>query len=51
MKNLEIQKIENEMKDLHSAMKSKLLSVNDYCTMYHSLAQKIKKINNDTHNN
>ena len=38
------QQIEQEMKDLYVAMKSKLLSVNDYCTMYHNLAQKLKQL-------
>ena len=40
------QEIEQEMKNLYSAMKAKLLSVNDYSTMYHNLAQKLKKIEN-----
>jgi hypothetical protein len=44
MKNLEIQKIENEMKALYNAMKSKDLSVNDYCTMHWNLAQKLNKL-------
>ena len=39
------QQIEQEMKDLYNAMKSKLISVNDYCTMYHNLAQKLKQLN------
>ena len=38
------QQIEQEMKDLYTAMKSKLITVNEYCTMYHNLAQKLKLI-------
>lgn len=38
------QQIEQEMKDLYTAMKSKLISVNEYCTMYHNLAQKLKRL-------
>jgi hypothetical protein len=37
-------KIENEMKELYLAMKNKSLSVNDYCTMYYYLSQKLKTI-------
>ena len=40
------QQIEQEMKDLYVAMKSETLSVNDYCTMYHNLAQKLKSLQN-----
>ena len=46
MKALEIKNIENEMNSLYVAMKNKTLSVNDYCTMYHSLAQKLKSLKN-----
>lgn len=34
--------IEQEMKDLYIAMKSKLITVNEYCTMYYNLAKKLK---------
>ena len=44
MKATEIKK---EMDNLYKAMKCKLISVNDYCTMYNSLAQKLKKLNNN----
>ena len=37
-------KIQNQMKELYLAMKNKSLSVNDYCTMYYYLAQKLKTI-------
>ena len=46
MKNSQIEQIENEMNSLYVAMKNKTLSVNDYCTMYHSLAQKLKALKN-----
>ena len=38
------QQIEKEMKELYLAMKSKLLSVNDYCTIHHCLAKKLKQV-------
>ena len=43
MKTKEIKK---EMDELYKAMKSKLISVNDYCTMYNTLAKKLKTIKN-----
>jgi hypothetical protein len=38
------QQIEKEMKQISEALKSKLISVNEYCTMYYNLAQKLKTI-------
>jgi hypothetical protein len=38
------QKIEQEIKDLDFALKAKLISVNDYCTMVHTLFQKLKSL-------
>lgn len=39
------EQIEQEMKDLYKAMKSRLISVNYYSTMYYNLAQKLKSLN------
>lgn len=38
-------KIENEIKQLEAALKAKLISVNDFCTMYHTLSKKLKSLN------
>jgi hypothetical protein len=39
------EKIEQEIKDLKWALENKLISVNDYSSMVHSLYQKLKTIN------
>jgi hypothetical protein len=38
-------KIEQEIKDLNWALQNKLISVNDYSSMIHSLYQQLKKLN------
>jgi hypothetical protein len=38
-------KIEQEIKDLSWALQNKLISVNDYSSMIHSLYQQLKKLN------
>jgi hypothetical protein len=38
--------IEKKIEDLKRALKNNLISVNDYCTMFHALHQQLKKLNN-----
>lgn len=38
------EQIENEIKQLDKALKSKLISVNEYCTIYYNLSQKLKSL-------
>lgn len=41
----QIQKLEQELKDLQKALQNNLISVNYYCNFYYAISQKIKKIN------
>jgi hypothetical protein len=36
--------LEQELKDLQEALNSKSITVNEYCSMYHATAQRIKKL-------
>ena len=36
--------IKKEIEMLTEAFKEKLISVNDYCTMYHTLSKKLKSL-------
>lgn len=38
------QEIKKEIAMLTEALKEKLISVNDYCTMYHTLSKKLKTL-------
>lgn len=40
------EKIKQQIKDLQWALQNKLISVNDYSTMYLTLSIKLKQINN-----
>jgi len=40
------EKIKQQIKDLQWALQNKLISVNDYSTMYLTLSKKLKQINN-----
>ena len=43
-KQAKIKQLENELKDLQIALKDKTISVNEYCSFYHSKAQEIKRL-------
>lgn len=38
------QEIKKEIALLDEALKQKLISVNDFCTMYHTLSKKLKTL-------
>lgn len=37
--------LEQELKDLQKARKNNLVTVNEYCSAYHAISQRIKKLN------
>lgn len=39
-----VQEIQKEIALLDEALKQKLISVNDFCTMYHTLSKKLKTL-------
>jgi len=38
--------LKQKLQDLQEALKNKSISVNEYCSMYHATAQKIKSLEN-----
>ena len=39
-----MEKLKQKLNDLQEALKNKLISVNEYCSMYHATYQEIKKL-------
>ena len=47
IKDMNIIELLKERQDLQKALENNIITTNEYCSFYHSLSMRIKKINNN----